>query len=153
MYEIILDLRPSALDDLGLVPALRGHAQRLLEHDELDFTIDGSALQSRLPVEVETAIFRIVQEALNNTVRHAKATQVRASLACTNGVFTGEIVDNGQGFDPDTIRVDGRNGRGLGLLGMQERVSQCGGKLEVISKPGQGTRITIWIPLSEVCCD
>ncbi|NCF69117.1 MAG: HAMP domain-containing protein [Chloroflexi bacterium] len=153
MYEIILDLRPSALDDLGLVPALRGHAQRLLEHDELDFTIDGSALQSRLPVEIETAIFRIVQEALNNTVRHAKATQVRASLACTNGVFTGEIVDNGQGFDPETIRVDGRNGRGLGLLGMQERVSQCGGQLEVISKPGQGTRITIWIPLSEVCCD
>lgn len=153
MYDLILDLRPSILDDLGLVPALRAHAQRLLEHNELDFTIDGSAMRSRLPVEVETAIFRVVQEALNNTVRHAAATEVRAVLACNNGAFKGEIVDDGRGFDLETIRVGSQNGRGLGLLGMQERVIQCGGRLEINSQPGKGTRITLWIPLSEDCCD
>lgn len=153
MYDIILDLRPSTLDDLGLVPALRAHAQRLLEHNELDFTIDGSELHSRLPVEVETAVFRVFQEALNNTVRHAKATQVHAILACGDGIFTGELVDDGRGFDPETIRVNGHNGRGLGLLGMQERVLQCGGRLNIHSEPGNGTCIRIWIPLRKVCYD
>lgn len=153
MYDIILDLRPSALDDLGLVPALRAYAQRLLEHQELKFTIDGSELHARLPVEVETAVFRVFQEALNNTVRHSNATEVHAILVCKNGVFTGELVDNGQGFDPETVRVNGNNGRGLGLLGMQERVLQCGGRLNFFSEPGQGTRITIWIPLIKVCHD
>ena len=153
MYDLILDLRPSALDDLGLVPALRAHSQRLLEHNELNFIIDGSAMHNRLPVEVETAIFRVVQEALNNTVRHAQATEVRAFLVCNNGTFKGEIIDNGRGFDPETIQVGSQDGRGLGLLGMQERVIQCGGRLDVNSQPGKGTKITIWIPLAEECCD
>lgn len=153
MYDIILDLRPSALDDLGLVPALRAHAQRLLEHYELDFTIDGSALNSRLPVEVETTVFRVFQEALNNTVRHAQATEVHVVLACENGFFTGEFMDDGLGFDPETIHVSGNNGRGLGLLGMQERVLQCGGRFNINSEPGKGTHITIWIPLREECYD
>ncbi|MFZ0547535.1 MAG: sensor histidine kinase [Candidatus Promineifilaceae bacterium] len=153
MYDIILDLRPSTLDDLGLVPALRAHAKRLLEHYDLSFTIDGSALNSRLPIEVETAVFRVFQEALNNTVRHAQATNVHAILVCEDGIFTGELVDDGRGFDPETIRANGDNGRGLGLLGMQERVLQCGGRLNISSKPGNGTRVTIWIPLKKVCDD
>jgi signal transduction histidine kinase len=153
MYDIILDLRPSTLDDLGLVPALRAHAQRLLEHHDLSFTIDGNMLHSRLPVEVETAVFRIFQEALNNTVRHARATKVHAVLACQDGVFTGELVDDGQGFDPETIHINGNNGRGLGLLGMEERVLQCGGRIDICSAPGCGTRLTIWIPLKKVCYD
>ncbi|NIP27192.1 MAG: hypothetical protein GWO38_26095, partial [Phycisphaerae bacterium] len=68
-------------------------------------------------------------------------------------IFTGEFVDDGRGFDPETVCVNGNNGRGLGLLGMQERVLQCGGRLDVNSEPGHGTRITMWIPLPEVCYD
>lgn len=153
IYDIILDLRPSTLDDLGLVPALRTHAQRLLEHHDLNFTIDGGSLHERLPLEVETTVFRVYQEALNNTVRHAQATKAHAVLSCEDGFFIGEFKDDGRGFDPRKIGMNGSNGRGLGLLGMQERILQCGGKLNIDSEPGNGTRITIWIPLREECYD
>ncbi|HEX6384209.1 MAG TPA: histidine kinase, partial [Anaerolineae bacterium] len=121
MYNIILDLRPSILDDLGLVPALRAYAERLLEHSDLQFELEAHTFRHRLPAEVETALFRVFQEALNNTVRHAGATCVRAVLTCQNNIFTGEIVDNGRGFDLESINLNGHSPRGLGLLGMQER--------------------------------
>ncbi len=149
MYDIILDLRPSVLDDLGLVPALRAYAKHSLNHNELKFQLDAHEFSRRLPAEIETAIFRIFQEALNNAVRHSRATSVHATLACPGNLFTGEVVDNGSGFNADSIQLDGQSGRGLGLLGMQERAAQCGGRLEIISQPGHGTRVKIEIPLPE----
>jgi signal transduction histidine kinase len=148
-YDMILDLRPSALDDLGLVPALRVHAERALKVTGIQFELESQDLTQRLPPEIETALFRAFQEALSNVVRHAAAKQVYITLAEHDGTFKGEIVDDGQGFDPMAIRPNGHNPRGLGLLGMQERVAQCGGTLEIISRPGAGTQLRITIPLRE----
>lgn len=150
MYDIILDLRPSILDDLGLVPALRSYAERLLQPTDLQLDLEINAFHDRLPSEIETALFRTFQEALSNVVRHADATRLGLTLSFRNGVFQGEVSDDGIGFDLDSIQVDGSNSRGLGLLGMRERVEQCGGKLEICSSPGNGSRIKVHISLTEV---
>lgn len=149
MYDIILDLRPSVLDDIGLAAALRVYAERLLAQTDLRFELDSSELARRLPPDIETALYRIFQEALCNVVRHANASQVRVRLAKNTGSFEGEIVDDGRGFDLATISLDGTSPQGLGLLGMRERTLQCGGELAILSQPGSGTRITIRIPVGE----
>jgi signal transduction histidine kinase len=148
-YDMILGLRPSALDDLGLAPALRMHAERTLNPADMQLEIDARDLTSRLPPEIETALFRTFQEALSNVVRHAEASRVRVRLAVRNGAFEGEITDDGQGFNVEIIRADGDGPRGLGLLGMRERVALCGGTLEIFSRPGAGTRLRIRVPLPE----
>jgi len=149
-YDLILALRPSALDDLGLVPALRAHAERALKDTGIQLQIESRALTRRLPPEIEIALFRTFQEALTNIVRHAGASRVCVSLAARDGAFEGEIADDGRGFDLREARSNGDGPRGLGLLGMQERVAQCGGRLEVFSRPGAGTRIRIHIPIPVV---
>jgi len=147
MYDLILALRPSALDDLGLVAALQAFAERLLPANTIAFHMNTDGLNGRLPPAIETALYRIYQEALSNVVRHARASQVSIMLAQENGFFVGEVADDGVGFIPQSMLQDENNPRGLGLLGMRERAEQCGGELEIISKPGKGTRIRIYIPL------
>jgi signal transduction histidine kinase len=149
MYELILALRPSVLDDLGLVVALRSHAERLLAGTGIDFELDASEMNGRLPLEVETTLYRIFQEALTNVVRHSGARQVRITLIQRDGTFEGTVADNGRGFDPMADRSDRESRHGLGLSGMQERVTQCCGRLEISSQPGCGTLIHIWIPIGE----
>jgi len=85
----------------------------------------------------------------DDVIRHAGAKQVHLKLVGHNGLFTGEIVDDGCGFDTASIRPNGNDRRGLGLAGMHERVAQCGGKLEIISQPGAGTMLRVRIPLPE----
>ncbi len=153
VYDMILALRPSALDDLGLVPALRVQAERTLKDAGVQFEMEASGFTRRLPPEIETALFRTFQEALHNIARYAGARRVRLSLVAHDGQFEGEIVDDGRGFDPEAIRPNGYTPRGLGLLGMQERVAQCGGTLEILSRPGAGTRLRIRVPLPEVSDD
>jgi signal transduction histidine kinase len=148
-YEMILSLRPSALDDLGLVPTLRAHAEQVLKDARIQLELDAKHLTRRLPPEIETALFRTYQEALNNVVRHSGATFVHLKLATRDGLFEGEIADDGRGFNVHDFQSNGNSARGLGLLGMQERVVQCGGTLEVVSQIGGGTRIRISIPIPE----
>jgi len=150
VYDLILALRPSLLDDLGLAPALRAQAERALKNAGVEFELEASGLARRLPPEIETALFRTFQEALHNVARHARARHVRLRLAAPDGHFEGEIVDDGCGFDMENIRPNENSARGLGLLGMQERVTQCGGALDIFSQPGAGTRVRIRIPLPEV---
>lgn len=149
MYELILALRPSVLDDLGLVPALRSLAGGL-DGTGVAFHLDSSSFHGRLPSSIETSLYRIFQEALSNVVRHSGASEVSITLVENEGIFEGEIVDNGRGFDPDTVSLEHDTGRGLGLLGMQERVLLCGGSVNIASGPGEGTRIRIRIPLRQV---
>jgi signal transduction histidine kinase len=151
MYELIFDLRPSALDDLGLVPALRAYAERLFEGRDIQFEIRSDHL-SRMPPQIETTLYRIYQEGLNNITRHAQASQVRITLEQDNNVFLGKILDNGIGFEPASISMTGLDEHGLGLLGMQERIAQCGGTIDIRSRPGCGTRIIVCIPLKENGC-
>lgn len=148
-YDMILSLRPSALDDLGLVPALRAHAERALKDAQIQFELDAQRLTRRLPPEIETTLFRTYQEALNNVVRHSGAKCVHLKLATRERLFEGEIADDGHGFDVYDFQSNGNSARGLGLLGMRERVGQCGGTLEVVSQVGGGTRIQISIPIPE----
>ena len=152
MYDLILALRPSALDELGLVAALRTHAERNLDGSGIRFELSTDSFSGRLPADMETALYRIFQEALNNVRRHSGAKQVRITLALHADSFVGEIYDDGVGFDPQVLDFNENSPRGLGLLSIRERVDQCCGQVEIISRPGRGTRILVRFPIFEVDC-
>ncbi len=148
LRTIILDLRPAALDDLGLVPAIRRYAAHHLEPLGIEFTIDTQDWpKARLAATVETALFRIIQEGINNVARHAHARHVRLSLTASAEGISARVEDDGEGFDPNAPR------EGLGLAGMRERVSLVGGRVEVHSAPGRGTQVQISIPLQRAYGD
>ena len=149
MYDLILALRPSALDDLGLVAALQAQADRMLFANKISFQLDASGLSERLPPTIETNLYRIFQEALTNIVRHSEAKNVHINLYRNGGYFEGEVLDDGRGFALRTDLLNGTHPSGLGLLGMQERARQCGGEINVVSHPGEGTRIVVRIPLED----
>jgi two-component system sensor histidine kinase DegS len=140
--RLIHDLRPVALDELGLAPALREHLARCRqEHDlAIEFVAD---VGERLPAAVESALFRIVQEAVNNVLRHAQAQHVSVTLTRDAEQVKLRVADDGQGFDTQIPRT----GRHVGLWSMRERVEQLGGQFEVQSVPGQGTTVTTVVPL------
>ena len=143
LRRLIYDLRPAALDELGLVPALRGYVARYREEQGLEVALALPAGGGRLPAALETALFRIVQEALNNVARHAQARRVEVELAWDERVVTLRVVDDGRGFDPRAAQT----GTHVGLWSMRERVKQLGGQFEVESAPGAGTKVKAVIPL------
>jgi len=149
MYNLILGLRPSVLDDLGLVTALQAQAKRTLEPAGITFELEAKGLTHRLPPAMETVLFRIYQEALTNIQRHAGAHHVHLRLERVDGLVKAEIQDDGTGFDPLASFGGPRNGRGLGLMGMRERAAQYGGDLTVASRPGEGTCLRVQLPLAE----
>jgi two-component system sensor histidine kinase DegS len=139
--RLIHDLRPVALDELGLAPALRQHLARCEQEHGLVINLMTDEGQ-RLTAPMETALFRIVQEAVNNIIQHAHAQHVGVTLKWTREQVTLQVVDDGQGFDAQLPR----SGRHVGLWSMRERVEQLGGQFEVRSAPGQGTVLTAVIP-------
>lgn len=146
LHRVIYDLRPSILDDLGLLPAIHWYAERLAAR--------GVAVQFEFPEappdltpEARITVYRVVQEALSNIERHAKAETVLVACNVSANELTIEIEDDGTGFDPEEVRQPRENGQGLGLLGMRERLSLLGGTCSVESQPGQGTRVLIRLPL------
>jgi len=143
LRRLIYDLRPAALDELGLVPALREYVARYREEQGLDVALTLPQGGGRLPAALETALFRIVQEALNNVARHAHARRVRVELTWDEKAVTLRVVDDGQGFDPQAVQA----GTHVGLWSMRERVKQLGGRFEVESAPGAGTKVKAVIPL------
>ncbi len=146
MHDMIVDLRPSVLDHLGLEPALRAFGEPMLQEAGAKLLITND-LEHRLPMEIETAIFRTFQEVLTNIVRHARANRVNVRLTMRDGAFEGEVTDDGCGFDVDKIYASGSANKGFGLLGMDERIALCGGTLTISSKPEFGTKIEIKIPV------
>jgi len=149
MYDMILALRPSALDDLGLTAALVAHAERALANTGIRFEMEAAEFDGRLPPEMEIALYRMFQEALTNVIRHASAKDVRFCLARREGWFVGRIEDNGRGFNPRELHRAGLESRGFGLLGMRERIAQFGGELEIESDYGSGTSVYIRMPLQD----
>jgi signal transduction histidine kinase len=137
--RLIHDLRPAVLDELGLVPALREYVARYQEEQGLEVALVLPEGDERIPASLETTLFRIVQEALANVAKHAQARRVEISLTRDREGVTLRIADDGQGFDPEAPRP----GTHLGLWSMRERVEQLGGRFEVESAPGRGTKLTI----------
>jgi signal transduction histidine kinase len=141
------ELRPTILDDLGLLPAIEFLARGLSERSGVPIRVTGSG-RRRLPAGVETALYRVVQEALRNAVRHASARGVDLRLDHGAGGVRLMVKDDGRGFDV-AAAMRRRGARGLGLIAMRERVNEVGGALAIKSAPGRGTELWISIPLEE----
>ncbi|MCS7259241.1 MAG: sensor histidine kinase [Anaerolineae bacterium] len=142
---LIFDLRPEVLDDLGLALALRAQTKKHLEPLGIQVELRASGLRDNLPHEVETAVFRVVQEAITNIARHSRATQASISLTKQEGRLLVRVRDNGQGFDLTQVMNGPR--QAWGLLGMEERVTLLGGKFYISTRPGAGTLLLAEIPL------
>ena len=141
MRRLAVELRPKALDDFGLVPALERLAQTFTEQIGIDVDVEASLGETRLPPEVETALYRIVQEALTNVVKHARARHVSISLVRRASSVSAVIEDDG-----DRLRREPSKD-GLGLIGMRERVELLDGRLEIESRPATGRRSSPRCPL------
>jgi signal transduction histidine kinase len=142
-------LHPSILDDLGLAAAVSSYVQRLSKRQGLRVEFKADELASRLPTDVEVALYRIVQEAVTNVLRHAAAEHCLIQLVSDDAASIVRLTvrDNGVGFDT-AVSHDPKSGRGLGLVGMRERVAQLGGTLRFESTPGAGTQLTVELPYS-----
>jgi two-component system, NarL family, sensor histidine kinase UhpB len=148
--NLSIDLRPSALDDLGLLPALRWYVKEYQKKCSIEVEFHATGFKERLPAEMETALYRIVQECLTNTAKHANAHRVTITLKEeTDGVYA-RITDDGQGFDYEALLKTPGQERGLGLAGMNERAVLLDGILNIHATPEQGTIIEVSIPLPSV---
>ncbi|HJT86843.1 MAG TPA: ATP-binding protein [Bryobacteraceae bacterium] len=136
--NIAMLLRPSMLDDLGLTPALAWLGKEIFRSSGIEIRSDIDPAVDRLPDAYRTGIYRVVQEALTNVSRHSGARRVEVSLRSQGGWVVGSIADDGRGFEPKR--------RGLGLVGMEERVKELGGSIHVVSSPGQGTAVRFRLP-------
>jgi PAS domain S-box-containing protein len=142
--DLSLNLRPAMLDDLGLLPALLWHFERYTAQANVRVDFQHSGLEGRLTPGIETAAYRIVQEALNNVARHAGVTEATVRLWVDQDTLNVQIQDQGAGFDPDATLAATTS---IGLVGMRERAALLGGSLTVESAPGAGTRVTAELPL------
>jgi signal transduction histidine kinase len=139
--NMTLLLRPSMLDDFGLVPALEWQARELSKRTGMRVQVAAANSADELPDELKTCIYRVVQEALHNCARHAQARVVRVVVRQEPSRIVLSVEDDGRGFDAGRVR-------GLGLVGMEERVHHLGGAFEVQSKPGSGTKVAVELPLA-----
>jgi two-component system sensor histidine kinase UhpB len=150
MRQLSLDLRPTMLDELGLIPTLRWYIQNFSNRLGIGSNFETVGLEEKLSPEIETAFYRIVQEALNNIAKHAQADRVEVSLMERDSRIYASIQDNGRGFDLDEVVHPESPERGFGIVGIQERVSLLGGRMEIQSRPGFGTLISVEIPYERV---
>jgi signal transduction histidine kinase len=153
LHRVIVNLRPSVLDDLGLAAAIEWLAEHQLRRAGIEARCELSDLQeSRADNAIEIALFRVVQESITNIVRHSAASAVLIQAGLGDGTHAGdhvwvEIEDDGCGFDPAAVPADSGTLRGIGLMGMRERMELIGGTIEIDSAPDEGTRIRIEAPV------
>jgi signal transduction histidine kinase len=144
--ELTLQLRPRLLDDLGLQPALEWHLELFQRQTGIAAAGEFSLPAARLPGELETTIFRVVQEALTNVARHSGGASAHVTVVADETQILVEITDRGRGFELERVRAKSVS---LGLAGMSERVILAGGKIELFSSPGKGTRVHASFPRPE----
>jgi PAS domain S-box-containing protein len=147
VHKLIFDLRPTMLDHLGLEPALRWFAQSRLEPAGIRVAIEEKSEPRRLPGEVETAIFRVVQEAINNVARHAAARNVCITFDFGQDGVSVDLKDDGIGFDLVELALAPDGERGLGLMGMRERAELLGGEVDISAAHGYGTHVHVHVPV------
>ncbi|CAG0940331.1 partial Signal transduction histidine-protein kinase/phosphatase DegS, partial [Anaerolineae bacterium] len=145
--RIILDLRPSLLEDIGLVAALQWYASQRLEPNGITLHSRISKMDERLQPHVETTLYRIAQEAMTNIAKHSHAKNVWLNITRANGHFTLTVRDDGHGFDVNAVQSNPDDRVGIGLFGMKERATLVGGAFSIQSAPHQGTRISVQIPV------
>jgi len=138
--DVMADLRPAALDDFGLLAALRDHAAGVSARLGIAITVQGEDLEPRLPLATEMALFRIVQEALNNVALHARARKVEIVLAATPRAVRLSVADDGAGFDAANPP---RRAAHYGIATMRERAEAVGARLRIVSRPGKGCRVEV----------
>lgn len=149
LRKIVYGLRPTILDDLGLVPAIRWIARTYLEEAGIHTEVSARDDTEPLSPQVKSTLFRICQEATNNIVRHAQAHNARISLDQENCEMHLQVEDDGVGFDVAQASEQAVALQRLGLLGIQERAQLAGGRILLDSAPGKGTRLSVYVPLSE----
>ena len=145
--RLIANLRPSDLDALGLVSAVRALAEERLEEHGIAVELVEAGMEQRLPESVEIGLYRIIQEAISNIVRHAGASHARIALERRDGLVTTTVSDDGRGFRLAEQIPERAGGRGVGLVGMEERAGLLGGRVEIHSQPGEGTTVRATVPL------
>lgn len=138
--DLALLLRPPMLDDLGLVPALEWQGREVSRRSNMEVDVYSENVSEQLPDEVRVCIYRLVQEALNNAASHAEAKNAKVSVVQSTDKISVEIVDDGRGFDPERMR-------GMGILGMEERVRRLAGTFTIESTPGKGTTMKAELPI------
>ena len=148
--RLIFDLRPMVLDDMGLVPAIRWYAETRLDPEGIAWTIDVDHPEVRLAPHLETALFRIAQEAMTNVAKHSAAGTTHISLSIDSDSARIVVADDGRGFEADDRLVRGNPGQHVGIAGMRERVTLLRGRMEVRSALGTGTTVEVEIPLADV---
>jgi signal transduction histidine kinase len=136
--DMAMGLRPSMLDDLGLEPALRWQVREFSRHSGIPVSIETDGRLEHLSESVRTCVYRVVQESLTNCARHAQASSVQIIVQGNDGRVSLTVRDNGRGFDPKNV-----GSRGLGLIGMEERIKKLGGTLTIASQRGEGPRGTV----------
>jgi signal transduction histidine kinase len=139
------DLRPPMLDDHGLVVALEWYARQFSSRTGIAVTVRGREPDKRTPPETEIALFRIAQEALNNVLKHARASRGQITLERSDSAYVMSVQDDGVGFAVADERAERQPG--LGMVTMRERSQAVGGTLEVRTNPGTGTRLTVRVPI------
>ncbi|SHF89419.1 sensor histidine kinase [Ornithinibacillus halophilus] len=148
LYEvrrIIYDLRPMALDDLGLIPTIKKYVATTADYNNVKIDFQAIGEDKRLKQQYEIAFFRLVQEALQNAIKHANATLIQVKIEICSSNLTLVVKDNGQGFDPK-IRRD----KSFGIMGMRERVEMFDGEININSKIGSGTTIIVSVPYQNI---
>jgi signal transduction histidine kinase len=143
LRRLAMDLRPAALDSLGIVPALQWYTQQCAERTGLDINFSGPDKFERLPLETELILYRVAQEGLTNAIRHGKAQNIEITLGRDAQAIRLTITDNGKGFNP------GATNQGLGLVGIRERVELLDGNFSLKTTPGAGAQLLIEIPLKK----
>jgi len=141
--RLAVELRPAVLDDFGLVPALERLIEGFAEQSEIRVDFHSALGELRLPPEVESTVYRVVQESLTNIVKHADAHNISVSLSRRESTVAAVIEDDGSGFDQRAVREES-----VGLIGMRERLALLDGRLEIESRPGAGTTVVAEVPLS-----
>jgi signal transduction histidine kinase len=146
LQRLMTDLRPSHLDDLGLSAALRWYSTKIQEHSSLHIRVDIHGEECDLDDAMKITVFRIIQESLNNIIKHARATHVNIHVHYEEKKVQISVFDNGVGFDRDQVQQRRTSRRSLGLAGMEERAALLGGSVTVQSRPGYGTEVEAVIP-------
>ncbi len=147
--SMLFTLRPVILETEGLVAALNQYADNLRENDGLPVTVDAERYEDCLDTDTQGVVFAIIEEAVNNAKKHAQATHIWVRLAVQNDMFLAQVADNGRGFDVEAVESSYGSRGSLGLINLKERAQLVGGNISIESAPGQGTKVTLLVPIKE----